>query len=260
MSWHFLQEQEEASWEGSSLDGAPSALLRLIPTPGKSFSRDNETEFLNLSPSGTTSEPSTDGLGAATSTLFREASHVKISPSRETAQGLTESEAAYGGKWRELSVRFDLALSSWKTHRTLFDEVLPESSVTLPRWGMMRGGVLLERTTLALHIGEIGSGSWANVPHRCPTPTVHGNYNRKGLSKNSGDGLATYVKKFPTPRAFMHKDSHHDRGKKNLGEVIGGPLNPTWVEWLMGWPVGWTDLKPLETAKFQAWLRSHGIS
>ena len=26
-------------------------------------------------------------------------------------------------------------------------------------------------------------------------------------------------------------------------------LNPDWVEWLMGWPIGWTDLKPLETGK-----------
>lgn len=38
-----------------------------------------------------------------------------------------------------------------------------------------------------------------------------------------------------------------------------GALNPDWVEWLMGWPIGQTDLKPLETARFQAWLRSHGI-
>ena len=31
----------------------------------------------------------------------------------------------------------------------------------------------------------------------------------------------------------------------------GGKLNPTWVEWLMGWPLGWTDLKPLEMVKYQ---------
>ena len=35
-------------------------------------------------------------------------------------------------------------------------------------------------------------------------------------------------------------------------------LNPVWVEWLMGWPLGWTDLKPLETDKFRAWQHSHG--
>jgi hypothetical protein len=43
-----------------------------------------------------------------------------------------------------------------------------------------------------------------------------------------------------------------------LSETLGGQLNPTWVEWLMGWPIGWTDLKPLEMDKFQQWLRSHG--
>ena len=37
-----------------------------------------------------------------------------------------------------------------------------------------------------------------------------------------------------------------------------GQLNPPWVEWLMGWPIGWTDLKPLAMDKFQQWLRSHG--
>jgi hypothetical protein len=26
-----------------------------------------------------------------------------------------------------------------------------------------------------------------------------------------------------------------------------GSLNPTWVEWLMGFPLGWTDLEPSET-------------
>ena len=41
-------------------------------------------------------------------------------------------------------------------------------------------------------------------------------------------------------------------------EGIGGQLNPDWVEWLMGWPIGWTDLKPLAMDKFQEWLRLHG--
>jgi hypothetical protein len=40
----------------------------------------------------------------------------------------------------------------------------------------------------------------------------------------------------------------------------GGQLNPTWVEWLMGWPLGWTDLKRLETDKYQQWLQLHGRS
>ena len=36
-------------------------------------------------------------------------------------------------------------------------------------------------------------------------------------------------------------------------------LNPNWVEWLMGWPIGQTALKPLETDKFQEWQQQHSI-
>jgi hypothetical protein len=36
---------------------------------------------------------------------------------------------------------------------------------------------------------------------------------------------------------------------RQMGAGNGGQLNPTWVEWLMGWPLGWTDLKPLATDK-----------
>ena len=87
-----------------------------------------------------------------------------------------------------------------------------------------------------------------------PTPTVCGNYNRKGASKTSGDGLATAVLKCATPtardwRSGKASQATHDKNSRPLSEQIGGALNPTWVEWLIGWPIGWTDLKPLETAK-----------
>lgn len=40
-------------------------------------------------------------------------------------------------------------------------------------------------------------------------------------------------------------------------KMLGGSLNPDWVEWLMGWPIKWTDLEPLEMVKFRSWRRSH---
>jgi hypothetical protein len=46
-----------------------------------------------------------------------------------------------------------------------------------------------------------------------------------------------------------------DRGD---GKPIGGSLNPTWVEWLMGWPLGWTDCVASAMDRFQQWLLSHG--
>jgi hypothetical protein len=43
-----------------------------------------------------------------------------------------------------------------------------------------------------------------------------------------------------------------------MGAGNGGKLNPTWVEWLMGWPLGWTDLKPLATDKSLSVQQKHG--
>ena len=39
-----------------------------------------------------------------------------------------------------------------------------------------------------------------------------------------------------------------------------GRLNPMWVEWLMGWPVGMTDLRPLGTDKFREWQQQHSLN
>jgi len=38
----------------------------------------------------------------------------------------------------------------------------------------------------------------------------------------------------------------------------GMRLNPMWVEWLMAWPLGWTDLKPLEMDKSHSAPQPHG--
>ena len=38
-----------------------------------------------------------------------------------------------------------------------------------------------------------------------------------------------------------------DEERKAMQAGNGGKLNPTWVEWLMGFPTGWTDLKDSET-------------
>ena len=67
---------------------------------------------------------------------------------------------------------------------------------------------------------------------------------------------------FPTPTCHNSKEgaypSEHNRKTPTLATHAGGKLNPMWVEWLMGWPLEWTDLKPLETAKYHNAQHSHG--
>ena len=63
--------------------------------------------------------------------------------------------------------------------------------------------------------------------------------------------------KWPTPTAHNAKErafpAEYTRNTPTLAAQAGGSLNPMWVEWLMGWPLGWTDLKPLEMGKFHSW-------
>ena len=88
---------------------------------------------------------------------------------------------------------------------------------------------------------------------------------RRSKRAQGGPTLVDAVRRFPTPAATDGKTcGSPGQRRRQLSdpaqEVIpaGGLLNPEWVEWLMGWPIGWTDLQPLATARFQQWLRSHG--
>jgi hypothetical protein len=93
-----------------------------------------------------------------------------------------------------------------------------------------------------------------------PTPRVNGEENldtlikRKGVQKAVQHNLKAAVQMWPTPTVNDSKNNGgpsqlRDREKKgkNLNAKAGGSLNPEWVEWLMGFPKGWTDLKPSET-------------
>jgi hypothetical protein len=88
-----------------------------------------------------------------------------------------------------------------------------------------------------------------------PTPTQSDGQGGPGQGKKcqGGQDLQTVVQLFPTPT------SNRRTGLQSHGvNVVTGQLNPTWVEWLMGWPIGWTDLEPLAMDRFQEWLRQHG--
>ena len=67
-------------------------------------------------------------------------------------------------------------------------------------------------------------------------------------TKGFGRGLAELVEGkqqlFPTPTATERSGINPKTGKgAGLSKTIGGTLNPTWVEWLMGYPTGHTDLE-----------------
>jgi site-specific DNA-cytosine methylase len=112
----------------------------------------------------------------------------------------------------------------------------------------------------------------SNMKH-WPTPLSSEHKANLSIRENHQNGLTAMVlkeeKNFPTPAARDYKGAVKT-GKRvsasgkiqNYGEqlpnIVGGNLNPTWVEWLMGWPPGWTNLKPLETDKSHYVQQQHG--
>lgn len=101
------------------------------------------------------------------------------------------------------------------------------------------------------HTEGAGSQFW-------PTPTA---MDARGLDRNlrkdaTGERsilLSQKIAMFPTPTARDYKspdlnpESERFSQKTELNSAVGGLLNPTWVEWLMGFPIGWTDLSASET-------------
>jgi hypothetical protein len=284
MSYIYLQEQVEESLAESFSDIPQFVLSKLNLTAEKSYSKDSETESCQSSLSGTMCKPLTETLGEEKLISSAVDSHAKTYPQQVKVQELKDQEAVCGNTWRESSVKFDLNTLSWKTHQCLWEEDLAPSSLTLPKWGMMRSGVLLERIMSPLLIDETESGFLLPTP-TCADATMGAilNDNTKLIMLKSGKlrkisnqgvsgsiGLARTVAMYPTPSANEDAaGTPNGKMQKMLGnsplirgttpeEWNGGTLNPTWVEWLMGWPLKWTDLKPLETDKFQQWLNSHG--
>jgi hypothetical protein len=121
----------------------------------------------------------------------------------------------------------------------------------------MRDGECSERITPVLRTSEKESGFW---------PTVRASDGERGGRRDLIQAIRgnanAHFKMHPTPTASNTKANHMrgaDKGKKREPRSYGanGPLNPDWTEWLMGWPIKWTEFGPSATAKYREWLQQH---
>jgi len=232
MSWLFSQALVEEFLGENSLDGEQSVPLNGKPTQQAYCSPDKMTVFSRLSRFGMMFKPLTADRGEELLTLYLEGFPARTSQLQEMEMDSMEKEAECGEKWHGLLARFDQDMHLWRTVQCSLLEDLNESLQTLPQWGMTVGGELYLLPTLVQTIDAKESGF-------------------------------THV--WGTPKAQDSRHALRDRGKGNLGEQVsglhnGGKLNPMWVEWLMGWPLGWTDLKPLEMDKFHSAQQQLGES
>ena len=118
---------------------------------------------------------------------------------------------------------------------------LVEFCGTWPKWGMVSGGVAGRLPILEPPTIENGSSLW-------PTPMCPTHHNI-GTMQEWG-GSANKIRTLPTPSARDHKSGKGSQVREGhappLTDIVGGLLNPRWVEWLMGFPLGWSNLNASE--------------
>ena len=224
----------------------------------------------------TTCEPAPNGGETAEPTLF--AVDSPASPSVMRARNSHRPMRGGSGRHSQASfAAYDLPTSLWKTSQVSFDGAWETFSETWPPSGMTRNGTAYQRSPSVRPIFATASSSWPtpkaqDAKHAAATdwelardpsldllhvavtrslwPTPKGsaaNYGRP-RENDRGDLQAAVLSHWPTPQARDHRTGEAHRvgdparhGGWNLNDWIGGQLNPRWVEWLMGYPDGWTD-------------------
>lgn len=213
-------------------DGGQSVLSNLSRMPLLFCAPDKTTEFSRLSRYGMTYAPLQADLGVAASMWCLEASHARTYQPQDLAQGLTEKTADCGQKWPALLAKCSPGSFLWKTVQCSLLEDSVECLETWPDSGMTRSGDAFQRPPLALHIEETESGY-------LPTPSGTSNH-----GKNHVCGRL---------------DEWGGSSNPWRGTDIGRTRSPSFEEWMMGWPVSWSALTPLETVRFREWQQQHSL-
>ena len=166
-----------------------------------------------------------------------------------------ERGLVFGLNIGELLTIYDHDSQLWKMSGCLFTGDYAKYSEAFPRSGIMLSGRIYEQATWAQRTKGKESGLW-------PTPQASDGEGGIGHSpKAGGMNLRTKVATWPTPEANCGKRGSQPKIKAGPSVLMptytinqavrdrtgkAGKLNPVWVEWLMGYPAKWTDLKDSE--------------
>lgn len=149
------------------------------------------------------------------------------------------------------------------------------SSESFSEWATALRAHCGQRRKLALPTDESGCSSLLPTPSACSYGSNKGGAaGRTGKERHSLESMARKAL-WPTPTATLGTNGGAVTPAKareggtliealsarttwptpsgdGLATQVGGQLNPTWVEWLMGWPLGWTAYAYSGTASFQS--------
>jgi len=261
-STYFPASADSVSALSEREDSAPSPFARLSHTQGPS------SQSIGLkSPALAMSEPSQPQMSGQ-SMLFAEdslASHLAMQESNWVQKMTVTSGLSILGLSKNCGQLGSL-------EKMLLASSIWASTTCLPIWKVSaspQGRLIYQLHPLERGIKEEDYGLWP-TPKACDGIVRHSQKMMLKKWNSNGDVDLTIAVKmrgmlFPTPTA--NEDAAGRAGSK-MQVMLGnhplvrssgsGTLNPTWVEWLMGFPKGWTDLGHSETRSSRKSRKSSG--
>jgi len=297
MGWTYFRESEESRLRSGPGSGS-SPIANWHGTGAVFCCRGCRRVSLSARRFGTMCALCRRSTSASRSTLLAPDSRARTSALRAAARAWRESTVGFGGRSLGSLASYDPLTSSWRTSQLSLDGEASPWPGPLPRWGMTRGGVCSALTTWERRISGSGGGVWptptkgdgakgsagqvyaggrptlSNLAARFPTPRHCAGLRSSGMNRTE---LYRAMELYPTPTRRDAKTG--DAKNKARGTAAGyspnlndtavdleglatGQLNPTWVEWLMGFPLGWTVLAPwaIPSSRKRRGKRSRGSS
>jgi hypothetical protein len=194
-------------------------------------------------------------------TSYVEDIHASRLASLDAEQDKT-TRVIYGHGYATPLANYDPDTQSWKMSGVISLWEERQLLQTLPPSGMTQNGTLFQLHQLVRLTDETASlllptPTTQEVEHPNAELTKSGRRKSKDKTTSHSLGLADLVQMWPTMTAngmgsTGHRkllDKHVSSGqitqdeKRQMSAGNGGRLNPMWVEWLMGFPIGWTDLE-----------------
>lgn len=228
----YLRALAEGYLPISSLDTNPSAQLKSIPIASKSYTHGNKTVSFRGFPYLQMSKSSTANHGEGLSMSSVEAIHAK-----ETA---TLPAMVFPLRAWELNF---LELYRKSNPSALLGKIRSRSEKMLPG---LHGGLDHPWSNLGIQPSLLKPEhvAWEVRYERC----AHGSSDFRSPNARDWKGMS----------AKSWRIRNIGDKTPTLPDQIGGTPHPEFAEELMLWPIGWTDLKPLEMDKFARWWNSHG--
>ena len=218
MSWHFSRALVEGYSQGIYSDGVVCALLNEMSLQDQFSCSGKTISFSHRSRYGMMFALLTESVGEELLTWYLGGFHVKPIPTQLVEKMLQTISG------RRCGGSWQMSIPGTYLPRTSKKPRLSAHQTTLSKWVTRQNSWNCQRQTWVLTT----FGKDAGYLH---TPTCTANYS------------APSMQKWPACREFVR--------------VFGIPT-PMNHEWLMGWPIGCTDLEPLEMDRFRRWQQQHG--